>query len=332
MRKICFKGKAQALIEIAVFGAILITVLSFLIRYGMVYNQRQSLDMRAFRKALSESVSSERPGNEATVYLIEDKHIPDAGDIFGVGDVYTAEATASVVWGNTLKTEGYEDKSDLPRIQYGVNEFERAYTTAGYEGGALDDVPKWLGIEDPLFAGSFFVKVPNYDSIKVEMSDLRIYYNEEDEPQGVMVMTESGKKDLITGIWDDDSASLLQIIGIIPDLDNPGCIRFALLNPNEGQINPDYMVLNNDLNNDGIIEEGKDVTAANMQGLLPSRQYVERKDSLKLEDSSTNIKSTTETDAKIIVSHQIEKNIGEGHDVYTYMYNDNEEESWIVQK
>lgn len=305
LRRICFNRKAQALIEVAVFGAILITVLSFLIRYGMIYNQRQSLDMRAFRKALSESIAADRPGAQATVYLVEDKHIPDAGDIFGVGDVFTAEASANVVWGNNLETEEYEDKSDLPRIQYMVNEEEKVYTTAGYEGGALTNEPECLGIEDPLFDGFFFVKVPGYDSIRVRMSNLRVYYNEDGEPQGAMVMTESEKKDLITGIWDYDSEGLLRIISVSPDDDNPervGC--FVLLNSDEGEINPDYLALNNDIDFDG----DADVSDEDVQGMLPSGQFVERKDLLGITDDSTSITSTTKNDTVITVTHTIRVN------------------------
>ena len=330
LRKVCFKGKAQALIEVAIFGAILLTVLSFLIRYGMVYNQRQSLDMRAFRKALSESVSAERPDAQATVYLVEDKHIPDAGDMFGVGDVHTAEARASVVWGNTLKTDGYEDENDLPRIQYIINGDERAYTIAGYVGHD-PNVPTCLGATSILLGGSFFVKVPNHNPISVTMSDLRIYYNDRNELEGAMVMTESGEKDFITGIWHLDGKTLLQITGIVPDSDDPECVEcFYLLNPSRGRINPDYLVSNlgNDIDGDGIV----DVTDASVQGLFTSKQVVKRGDSLKLEDSSADIKSITVNDTEITVTHTISYG-APWEDGVSYTYSDEEEESWpSVQK
>ena len=50
--------KGQAILELAIFGAILIMLLGALINYGLRYNYQQLAMQRAFRKALGTSATS----------------------------------------------------------------------------------------------------------------------------------------------------------------------------------------------------------------------------------------------------------------------------------
>ncbi|MCK5287794.1 MAG: hypothetical protein KAJ79_01925, partial [Candidatus Omnitrophica bacterium] len=84
LKLIYFRRKTQALSELAIFGTILLLVFAFMIRMGMIYMHTQDINMRAFRLAMSQAIKVNRPDASATVLLVEDKHIPDPGDIVGI--------------------------------------------------------------------------------------------------------------------------------------------------------------------------------------------------------------------------------------------------------
>jgi hypothetical protein len=94
--------KAQAILELAVFGAILIMLLGVLVNYGLRYNFAQKAMISAFRKALAESAKKNEQDEEinngqASYTLIQDKHIPNPANPFAVGSVGPAMSSASVV-------------------------------------------------------------------------------------------------------------------------------------------------------------------------------------------------------------------------------------------
>lgn len=318
MREVYFNRKAQALVEVAIFGAILLMVLSALIRYGITYNQRQSLNMRAFRKSLSESINTNRPDAQATVYLVEDKHVPDVGDMFGVGDIDTVEASASVVWGNTLQEE-YADIDDLPNIKYIVNNEEKEYTTAAYGGDSENICSKKTG--------KFFIKIEGVDDpIEVENPELK-FYDREDvyyPERGDAMFEWFDDLHRVVGIW-EVGKNTKTILYAEKDPDDPnkvGCL--AWIDHGEGEINPDFFEVNADIDDDGTI----DVDITNKQGLLIPKQTVIRKDSLNLKDSNTSRESTTIGGTTITVEHKIKLNKG-GEDVFEpYEYIDDEKKVW----
>lgn len=142
-------NKAQALVELAVFGSIILLVLGFLVERGLQYNKDLNLKMQTFRQALS-SAYGKGQDEDASINLVvlKDKTSPSTQDAFGFTPHYPFPAGAGAVWSNYLQI-GY-DNSDfgkpefLPKITLIVNDESRPYTltTAGYKEVECTDTTK----------------------------------------------------------------------------------------------------------------------------------------------------------------------------------------------
>jgi len=89
----------QALLELAVFGSLVLLLLGTLIVYGLRYDFQQQAQMEVFRKALEMSYqldSDNQVVGSASYTLVKDRHIPDPSNPFGVGQVTPVIASASV--------------------------------------------------------------------------------------------------------------------------------------------------------------------------------------------------------------------------------------------
>lgn len=104
--------KAQAILELAIFGAILIMLLGVLLSYGLKDSLQQKTTMNAFRGALKESNDN---GGQGSFMLLEDNHIPSPGNPFAVGSVEPFIASGSVVRSSALH-EVADSEEQLPRI------------------------------------------------------------------------------------------------------------------------------------------------------------------------------------------------------------------------
>jgi hypothetical protein len=97
------RENGQAILELALFGAILIMLLGAIVTYGLKYNYQQNAMMTAFRKALSESAQTntttgeEILGGQASYTFVADEHIPDPSNPFAIGSVAAYPGSASVV-------------------------------------------------------------------------------------------------------------------------------------------------------------------------------------------------------------------------------------------
>lgn len=112
-----FSKKAQALLELAVFGSIIIMLIGILINYGLRYNLQVKSMQDAYRKALkyaSEAVNGESPSSVSYV-SIEDIHIPDPSNPFAIGAIIPISASASVTR-NPKMDETANEIDQLPRI------------------------------------------------------------------------------------------------------------------------------------------------------------------------------------------------------------------------
>ena len=109
--------RGQALVELAIFGSLLIMVLGALISYGLNYDFSQQVSMEAFRRALA--TASNSPANNqpisASHIVLKDRHIPSPSDPFGVGSVTPVSSSASVTRNYKLQ-EVPENEAELPRI------------------------------------------------------------------------------------------------------------------------------------------------------------------------------------------------------------------------
>lgn len=111
----CLNG--QALLELTVFGAIIIMLLGVLINYGMRYNFQVQAMQEAFRKALEYAYYSTQDNKPALVsyIVIKDKHIPSPSSPFGIGSVIPISASASVTR-DYHSQETASKISELPRL------------------------------------------------------------------------------------------------------------------------------------------------------------------------------------------------------------------------
>jgi hypothetical protein len=124
------REKAQALLEVAIFGAIILMLLGVLITYGLRYNYQQQASQQAFRKALAKAVL--KPGVSSSDVVISDKHIPSPSDTFGVGSVTPFTGSAGGIARDYLG-DPPERWQFAPTVTLNINGREYTYTTAGFK-------------------------------------------------------------------------------------------------------------------------------------------------------------------------------------------------------
>jgi len=303
-------NRAQSLTELATFGSVLLVVLSFFIRMGMQYNHQQDTNMRAFRMAMADAIDVDTPGSSASVVLVEDKHIPDPQDVFGIGDISSATGSGVVTWGNTLEDK-YEDFSDLPRMKYVINGDMPSpspvdgYTTAGYINLNRGS-PRWLYIKP---FGQVFRQ-------RIDWNRIRIYRPDPSADVQAMVLFAANQTDIIGAIARDIREPMFSIVKVLPEDGEHGdpVTGLMLLATIEGDINPEYLTyaLNDDLYYDGNFDGREDVTDENVQGLLlDTDTEIQRADSLDLEERSGDpgyYKSTDNIITVMTTRHTIKTN------------------------
>ncbi len=114
----------QSMAELAVFGGLLLVVLSVMLRLGMTFQYRQVIQQEAFRKALASSqsvtVSHAEEGNfpagEAIYEVVEDRLIPDPSDPLVLSSRSPVIAQSHVVLGNDLLYRTEEELKDIPNV------------------------------------------------------------------------------------------------------------------------------------------------------------------------------------------------------------------------
>ena len=121
--------KGQALLEVAIFGSIILMLMGVLISYGLRYNSQQKMTQQSFRKSLASTVS--QPGNPASNVVLTDVHVPNPSDTFGVGTVTPFTGSASAIIRDYKLSETADSASELPRVTLNVNGQEFSYLTAG---------------------------------------------------------------------------------------------------------------------------------------------------------------------------------------------------------
>lgn len=107
--------KGQALLELAVFGSLLIMLLGILINYALRYESQQRIMQEAFRKALGIVGSTD----SASYTLIKDTHIPDPANPWAVGSVVPVSASASVTRNYQMHMTA-DTVSELPHTRINI--------------------------------------------------------------------------------------------------------------------------------------------------------------------------------------------------------------------
>lgn len=108
---------AQAIVELSIFGAIFLMVLAALISYGLKYNYIQRAEMQTFRTAMK--IAADPDHGSASYMMIQDRHIPDPVESFGIGSVLPVVTSASVTRTNQMDSMA-ERASSLPSVVYDI--------------------------------------------------------------------------------------------------------------------------------------------------------------------------------------------------------------------
>lgn len=169
----------QALLELALFGSILLMLLGVMVSFGMRYSYQQKAMMGAFRKTLNESAVYER-GGQASVTTVSDEHIPNPANPFAIGSVSPFISGASVVRSYKLH-ENADTEEDLPQMTIQIQGRPFSYKTAGFIDlgnitASLDKYEEIYGgtnvFERPKKSGNYTVidscrgEIISYDSCK----------------------------------------------------------------------------------------------------------------------------------------------------------------------
>lgn len=124
----------QAILELAIFGSILIMLLGILVNYGLRYSQQQKTMQQAFRKALASAARSMSPGTPVSVQhvLVRERHIPNPTDAFGFGSVLSASAGSSSPTRSYALEQTPDTEAELPHLLIDVQGQEFLFKTAAF--------------------------------------------------------------------------------------------------------------------------------------------------------------------------------------------------------
>ena len=113
------RKNGQALTELAVFGAIILLLLGYVVIHGLDQNYQQQVTQHAFRRAMGHALG--RLGG-VSYTLIHDRHTPDPMDTHGVGSIGSSTSSSYVMRDYRMYQAGVLslELEDLPRMYIGV--------------------------------------------------------------------------------------------------------------------------------------------------------------------------------------------------------------------
>lgn len=120
------KKAGQSILEIAIFGSILLAIIGAILQYGLKYNYQQRAMMRAFRRSLAATGDYDR-GNQGSITYLQDRHVPNASNPQGgVGSVLPFMSGSSVIRNYQLINTP-DRNSELPLAYIYVNDDTNPY-------------------------------------------------------------------------------------------------------------------------------------------------------------------------------------------------------------
>ncbi len=313
LKPVYLTNKAQALSEMAIFGGVLLLVLSYFVTMGLRSLAQQDVQMRAFRMALNEAWNMKpRPDAAASVTLLEDKRVPDPRDLTGRGDFITVAAQGGAVWGNQMQNPVRDPIDDMPRINYVINDIPSSYTTATLATLSYT-MYDYLWVQIP--------EEPNRRRIKFSNTignDLRCYKPTDTSPLQARILLGGMTTEIITDVSETEDGPMWRIVEIRPIKpntlnDGDEIPLLDVMMPESGALAPNYMDAN-------VIKEAAGYPPAAgtqdlLQGLLPVAKMETRriKNSLQLDEFPASglgvYRSTTEFDTTgTTVTHYIRMN------------------------
>ena len=323
--------KAQTMVELAVFGSLLLVVLAYFVGIGMRYNYQQDLNMRAQRMAFERAYYPVDGGGNpiqtthgsSTIILTEDHHIPDPRTMFGRGDYGTISAAGDAVWGSYIgkpdviamdmggSNPAFDNNRDVPKIAYNVNGVTAGlnYSTAG--------IQSLIG---------FWVILPDGSYVYKWNTDLKIHRPNPDAQAAAKLYLNDTDTFLVAEVAWYQYGRPMPVISVSPangaDGDNVSSIQ--ILNPTQGDINPDMM--NTEYIKNEVQEGHLPNIATPLQGLLPvSTVRNNSNNQLTLtETAGGSWVSSTTVNSTVGIDHKIKNN----STTVTVPYNRNLNRTW----
>lgn len=114
--------RGQALLELAIFGSLIILLLGALVNYGLNADYTQYAMMDSFRQASG-------PNANSSVLVITDRHIPNPAHPHAVGSLVPTSASASVTRSHQLADKN-GSPTITPSLTMKVNDATKTYTLA----------------------------------------------------------------------------------------------------------------------------------------------------------------------------------------------------------
>ncbi|GEM_PF-4725184 len=117
-------NKAQSLLELAIFGSLLIMLLGVLINYGLRYNFQHQVSWRVFRQALYDaeySAQDNKPSSVSSI-MIKDIHVPDPSSPTGIGQIFPVASSATSPIRSHRLYENPENALELNRMDIHVSD------------------------------------------------------------------------------------------------------------------------------------------------------------------------------------------------------------------
>lgn len=137
------RKKGQAIVEMAIFGSILIFILGLLAQLGLRMGFQQDTMMQAFRRALTAAhkvsigANPSPPSSIGYTYL-QDKPIPEISPFLDREHSSYSASESLGVSNEGLFPETYAAAGDLPVQYFEINDLKVAYPTAAFMEVSLD--------------------------------------------------------------------------------------------------------------------------------------------------------------------------------------------------
>ena len=336
--------------ELAVFGALLIVGLSYLIRYGIQYTEQQRLKMDTFRQAMNESYYQSQGKESPAIVAVKDFTLPEPGDRFGLGSRTTLQSTAQVIWSNELYGSsgstytGEPSAAELnaasgPSLSYVFNPQSSAPQRKDYKTARYSD-KNMAGKPITIFLADNMTETIPPGEYKIEPGNLGKDYHTERDLDGTEKKVVKGllrvsgdctssycPYEFITRGDVDEDGKAEQIIRPT-DADESGTLSGLIaLDGQEGDIDSEKT----------SVDADNGITAENLQGFLPGTNSITlKKQSLRVVDAPASTTAITTYDNKDTIQYRIRTQAETTHapvsETVTFDYTRKGTEQWTAPK
>jgi hypothetical protein len=261
--------------ELAVFGSILLLVLSFLLRYAMNFNDKQQMQMETFRVALQKAATGE---DHSSTVIFKDFPMADPQDEHGAAERATLSASEDpIAWDDQLQNESRKTEPGTVNYRFimGTTAYappvSRTYTTAG------------LATKGPLT--QLEVSYPGLGDRIIDRNRIGVTDDTESYPNGAVKILwdvprwTCGERFCQTDIIneadvdaDNTTEAIVNATGAV------GSVMVGVMDPNEGQID---------------LEATDPVTGAPLQGPQMPEVRFTRADRMNTTDKGKVVSTTT---------------------------------------